>query len=229
MFPTDPTETLASIGGMVSCDASGACSYKYGSIRKHVVGVTLVTPTNKISIKRGQYKYSDLREILHLDNCELPKWQSQNSNIKDVAGLYYDEDMDLIDLIIGSEGIFGVITEVDLLLIEEPKIKSGVMLFLNKNNKLVEFVELIRSNQFKHHKGIAAIEYFDHNSLKLLNRFRDSNPSIKILPVLREEYYGSLYLEFHVESNDQLDELLMLVLDEIREYGINEENERFFL
>ena len=226
MFPTDPTETLASIGGMVACDASGACSYKYGSIRRYVQGVTLVTSNNRIYIERGTYKYSDLPRLLQLDEMTLPKWNSQNSDIKDVAGLYYDDNMDLIDLIIGGEGIFGIITEIDLVLLKEPKIQAGVMLFLSKNNRLVEFVDTLRNNETVLFKNcIAAIEYFDRNSLQLLNNFKEVNPIIKKLPIISNDYYGSLYLEFHLESDNQLDDILISISDKMTYYGINEQEQ----
>jgi len=38
-LPADITETSASLGGMVSTNASGAKSYRYGAIRRHVVGL----------------------------------------------------------------------------------------------------------------------------------------------------------------------------------------------
>ncbi len=41
-FPTDPTETSASIGGMVACNASGARSLFYGPIRRHVNALRVV-------------------------------------------------------------------------------------------------------------------------------------------------------------------------------------------
>ena len=41
-FPPDPTETSASLGGMVSCNASGACSYFYGPTRKYIQGLKII-------------------------------------------------------------------------------------------------------------------------------------------------------------------------------------------
>ena len=35
-FPPDPTETSASIGGMVACNASGACTFRYGATRAYI-------------------------------------------------------------------------------------------------------------------------------------------------------------------------------------------------
>ncbi|MBR6501399.1 MAG: FAD-binding oxidoreductase, partial [Firmicutes bacterium] len=39
-FSPDPTETSATIGGMVNCNASGARSFLYGPTRNHVTAVT---------------------------------------------------------------------------------------------------------------------------------------------------------------------------------------------
>ena len=75
MFPCDPTETLASLGGMVACEASGAASYKYGSIRKYINAITLVTPVKTMKITRGDYKYNDLSDVLGINIEELPKWK----------------------------------------------------------------------------------------------------------------------------------------------------------
>src|SRR5665647_155339 len=41
-FSPDPTETTASIGGMVACNASGACSFKYGATRKYIEALKVV-------------------------------------------------------------------------------------------------------------------------------------------------------------------------------------------
>jgi D-lactate dehydrogenase (cytochrome) len=134
--------------------------------------------------------------------------------------------MDLIDLIIGGEGIFGIITEIDLVLLKEPKIQAGVMLFLSKNNRLVEFVDTLRNNETVLFKNcIAAIEYFDRNSLQLLNNFKEVNPIIKKLPIISNDYYGSLYLEFHLESDNQLDDILISISDKMTYYGINEQEQ----
>jgi D-lactate dehydrogenase (cytochrome) len=222
MFPTDPTETLASVGGMVACEASGACSYKYGSIRQYVQGLTLVTSSQTIHIERGMYTYSDLHKVLHFEEGTLPVWKSNDHNLKDVAGLYYSHDMDLIDLIIGSEGIFGVMTELDLVVMEEPFIRAGIILFLNEDNRLADYVDFLRTDSGLEYKNsIAAIEYFDSSSLQLLNQYRCTNPTLKKLPIISKAYVGSIYLEFHVESEEQLDSVLEEISINMDQYGIN--------
>jgi len=219
IFPNDPTETLASIGGMVACDSSGACSFRYGSIRNYVQSLTLVTPKKTLKISRNQYKYSELKEVFSYSK-PLPELRIKNDDIKDVAGLYYQDDMDLIDLIIGDEGIFGVITEVEILLIEEPKIKAGIMMFLNQRNGLSEFVNYLKSN-----KNLVAIEYMDENSLNILRQFRDSNPSIKKLPVLLPEFKGAIYLEYHMENEEEFNQNLLNLYDDLDKFNINDKHQ----
>ena len=126
--------------------------------------------------------------------------------------------MDLIDLFIGSEGVLGIITEVDLILLEEPNIRSGIMLFMDTNISLVDFVEWVRKDK----NIITAIEYFDKNSLNLLTQFRDVNPSIKRLPKIDSNYEGAIYLEFHANNEIELNELLGRLSSNLVNFGVNE-------
>ena len=226
MFPSDPTETLASLGGMVACEASGACSYMYGSIRKYIKGLKVVTPLKTLDIPRGLYKYKDLEKLLGVKIQDLPSWTKPHEGIKDVAGLYYEDDMDLIDLFIGSEGIFGVITEIDLLLINKPLKQIGLMLFLNNSSKLVEFVNWLRNNEFKKY-NIAAIEYFDKSSFELLNRFRESVSAINKLPEISKDYDGGIYLEFHIDDDKQIESFFDILNQQMSTFNINQEEQWF--
>ncbi|PAT01343.1 hypothetical protein CI105_07125 [Candidatus Izimaplasma bacterium ZiA1] len=226
MFPCDPTETLASIGGMIACEASGAASYMYGSIRKYINAITIVTPLKTINITRGTYKYKDLSKILGLNIDELPSWKKQQQEIKDVAGLYYKEDMDLIDLFIGSEGIFGVITEIDILLINKPKNQIGLMLFLDSSNKLVDFIDWLRAKKNKKY-NIAAIEYFDKKSFDLLNNFRDSVSAINKLPIISSCYEGGVYLEFHVDNDELIEPFIEELNSLFKRFEINQDEQWF--
>ena len=54
-FSPDPTETSATLGGMVACNASGACSYLYGSTRKHITALKMVLCSgHTLTIKQGE-------------------------------------------------------------------------------------------------------------------------------------------------------------------------------
>lgn len=220
MFPTDPTENLATLGGMVACEASGACSYGYGSIRKYIESICVVTPQKTVTIRRGQYKYSDYPMVFDVQVEELPKWHEHNNQLKDVVGLYYHNDMDLIDLFIGGEGILGVITEIEVRLIERQPITFGLMLFFNKDNKMVEFIQWLRNNQSMY-KVLCAMEYFDQRTFELMNQFREEKAEIRALPLISKEYDGGIYLEYHLTSEEQLDDIMEQLWNQLSVYGIN--------
>jgi D-lactate dehydrogenase (cytochrome) len=58
-FSPDPTEASASIGGMAACNASGACSFKYGATRNHIEALRIVLVNgDTISLERGKEKAS---------------------------------------------------------------------------------------------------------------------------------------------------------------------------
>ncbi|MBI9011547.1 MAG: FAD-binding oxidoreductase [Clostridiales bacterium] len=228
-FPPDPTEVMASIGGMVACDASGACSFKYGSTRDYVESIKVVILIEGVSevvtIKRGHYTYKEINTLFHCD-MPLPRWRVHNKYLKDVAGLYYTDDMDLVDLFIGSEGLFGVITEVELKLINTPEIKMGLMLFLDKTDKMIDFINWLRGDNISDIESLTekpcAIEYFDKHTFEMLNDFRDLKTEISQLPSISDLHQGGLYLEFHLNEEALLDDVMAQLFDSLNTFGINE-------
>ena len=168
VFPVDPTETSASIGGMLSTNASGARSFRYSSVRKWIDSIRVVLADGSLlSIKRGEGKICNNSielvdedgetRVLRMD--DIPKPDTKNS-----IGYCFNEGQDLIDLFIGAEGTLGVISEVTLRLI--PRVDNCVCLlqFFRSKESAFSYVEALRETSFK----ILAIEYFDERSLKLV-------------------------------------------------------------
>ena len=57
LFPTDPTEASACLGGMAACNASGARSYAHGAMRQHVNALRLVLATGDVlALHRGEQR-----------------------------------------------------------------------------------------------------------------------------------------------------------------------------
>ena len=118
-FPVDPTSRNdAMVGGTISCNASGFMPGPQGAMRHWVDSLDFLTPNGfKISCKRGQYISKNGLFIMTYPNKTI-KWPIPTyprPNIKNASGPYSDESgkIDLVDLLIGSEGIFGVITKVN--------------------------------------------------------------------------------------------------------------------
>ncbi len=95
LFAPDPTsEDECTVGGAIACNASGARSLLYGSIRSHVRGLT-------VALING--------EVLELHRPSLEK------NTVGFAPVH-----DLVDWFIGSEGTLGVILDAELSLLPMP-------------------------------------------------------------------------------------------------------------
>ncbi len=101
-FPPDPgSSVMATVGGMVSNNASGLRAVKYGATFQYILGLEVVLPNGDV-MKTGGLK---------------------SKALKSVSGI------DLTRLYCGSEGTLGVITEIRLKVL--PKAQSrGIMLAL---------------------------------------------------------------------------------------------------
>ena len=91
LYPPDPGEKLATLGGNVSTNAGGMRAVKYGATRDYVKAMTVVLPTGEI-IQLRRLRLQD--QLRLLTSCNL---------------------------MIGSEGTLGIITELTLKLIPAPK------------------------------------------------------------------------------------------------------------
>ena len=81
LYPPDPGEKLATLGGNVSTNASGMRGVKYGATRDYVKAMTVVLPTGEVT--------------------------RFGSSVSKTSSGY-----NLLQLMIGSEGTLGVITEL---------------------------------------------------------------------------------------------------------------------
>ena len=199
-FSPDPTEASATIGGMVACNASGARSYLYGSTRNHVTGLKLVLYNGEtLSIRRGK-TFSQGRKLKLVSDAgttmglTLPSYHMPKT--KNASGYHIADDMDAIDLFIGSDGTLGVITEIELQLLPLPEYIWGVSCFFENMDASIKFVETIRKKLNK----IAAMEFFDGNALKILMKQRSENPGFSRLPEVDENKNTAIYLELHYQE-----------------------------
>src|SRR5262249_14761416 len=117
-YPPVPTFTGAFVGGIVSTNAAGAATFKYGATRDWVRAITVVLANGDIlDIERGRTRARSGRFELTLSDgvvsVSVPTYRLPQV-AKVSAGYFAAPEMDLIDLFIGSEGTLGVITAVTL-------------------------------------------------------------------------------------------------------------------
>jgi D-lactate dehydrogenase (cytochrome) len=175
-FPVDATESSASIGGMTATNASGARSLGYGPMRTYIKGLRVVLADGEIlDIKRNQYSVNSSGNInlttASGKNISIPAPDYHIPQVKHTAGFYSSPALDPIDLFIGSEGLLGVIVEIELALAVEPELWFGGLAFFASEVEAVRFVRLVRDEPAESRSLYrpAALEFFDFAALQLFN------------------------------------------------------------
>jgi D-lactate dehydrogenase (cytochrome) len=226
-FPPDPTETTASLGGMVACNASGARSFCYGSTRSYITGLRLVLADGRTAwVRRKKQVATGRRFSLPMDDGSsvagtLPSYPLVS--VKNAAGYFADDDMDLVDLFIGSEGTLAIASAIELTLVRKPKEMCGLTVFLASEDDALGFVLLVRGDKGSRVPGKpAAIEYFDGHALAFLVRVREENEAFKYIPSIPPSAKAAVYLEFHAERVNEINDTLSALTELIAECGGDE-------
>jgi D-lactate dehydrogenase (cytochrome) len=204
MFTPDPTEASATLGGMVACNASGACSFAYGATREHVQSLVValadgdvIELERHVAFARGLHFELTTRGGRKLAG-ELPKYAMPD--VKNASGYHVQPDMDLMDLFIGSEGTLGVIVEMELILHPRPPVTWGVMCFLGDEVHALDLVEWSRNSAQHGTARPVAVEYFDHNVLEMLRQARQAGTR---LPVLKPAWRQAVYIEYSAATEEK--------------------------
>ena len=130
LYPPDPGEKSATIGGNISTNAGGMRAVKYGVTRDYVRGLTVVLPDGSVEKLGGKI-------------------------VKNSTGY------SLLNLMIGSEGTLGVITEAILKLVPLPKITESLLVpFPSVREGIRAVPEIIRSKA-----SLTAIEFFERETV----------------------------------------------------------------
>lgn len=203
MFPTDPTETSATLGGMAACNASGARSYRYGAMREHVTALRLVLADGDVlALRRGACCAHGRRLSITTEggrriDVALPRYEMPHA--KNASGYFVADDMDAVDLVIGSDGTLGIITELELALLPAPDVTWGVSCFFAEESQAVAATIAARERM----RHAAALEYFDPAALDVLRRARATGSAFAALPELPESFGCCLFVELQAASGEE--------------------------
>ena len=196
-YPVDPTEMSATIGGTVATNASGARTLKYGPTRIWIKGLRVILTTGDIlDIQRGECFASKEGDFI-INKANGKKLQFKipayvfNTSVKNAAGIYSKPNMDLIDLFIGSEGILGIITQIDIWFIEKKSLISNV-LFFNSEEDSINFVEKLRKNKII---SPEFIEYFSYEALNLMKNVQNNDPGSINMPQIPIDAKSAIFFD----------------------------------
>ncbi|MDH5403234.1 MAG: FAD-binding oxidoreductase, partial [Candidatus Heimdallarchaeota archaeon] len=217
-YPPDPTERSAFIGGNVTTNASGARSFKYGSTRDWVHSLRVVTPTGEILIlSRDDTSVID-KNYIHLKynntikKISRPKYKVSNVR-KNVAGPIIHDTSHPIDLFIGTDGLFGVITQVTLNLIRQPEQISNIMVYCDSVEQSFNLIELCREQRDLNLWPIPlSVEYLDENAVKIIRSRKQIQDSVKSIVILEQD----------TSNEDDFDKAIDFWINVFEKLGIQE-------
>ncbi|HSR87393.1 MAG TPA: FAD-binding oxidoreductase [Pontiella sp.] len=199
-FPPDLTETSATIGGMVANNASGARSFRYGSVRPWIHGLKAVLSSGEVvELERGVHKADGMFFRIGSLEGELPELPIPG--VKAAAGYFVKPEMDLVDLFIGAEGTLGVVTEISIRLLPEPEQMIGLCAFFAAEKEGLEFVRFLRDSS-----NPVAIEFFDFHALDLLRRMKAEVAAFADLPELQPDFHTAVYFEYENKVPESVQE-----------------------
>jgi len=178
-FPPAPTFTGACAGGIVSTNAAGAATFKYGSTRDWVDGLVVVLADGTtLDLKRGEHRARngsiDLMTGRDRISIPLPGYVMPDVP-KRSAGYHSAPDMDLVDLFIGAEGTLGVIAEVTFRVLSPVPQSALALIPCRSEPQAFELVMALRhASRDTWRTGnltgidVAAIENMDARSIAIL-------------------------------------------------------------
>lgn len=207
-YPPDPTEKTAHLGGTIATNASGAHSLKYGPTRLHVNHIRVVLADGTLlQIQRGEYVVGKNETFVIRtlnDEIHLPVPQYQYPELKNTAGYFTSDPMDLIDYFIGSEGTLGIITEIGVKLTKRPESVLGCLIFFEIDKNAFDFISELKSHSTDSSTLLkpSVIEYFGPNALKLIHD--KALESLKLS--LPENVQAAIYIEQEMPEA-QMDEI----------------------
>lgn len=182
MYPPDPGEKMATLGGNVSTNAGGMRAVKYGCTRDYVRAMTVVLPTG---------------EITHF-----------GSTVSKTSSGY-----SMTNLMIGSEGTLGIITELTLKLIPAPKATISLMAPFEDLDACISTVPKVFMNHFKPQ----ALEFFEREILISSEEYLGK----QVFPRQIEgtDVGAYLLMTFDGDSDDELDPIVERAAEMLLEEG----------
>lgn len=223
-FPPDPTETSATLGGMVSCNASGARTHGYGATRRYVTGLRAVLADgDTVTVNRGEF-FAEKRKLeIKTDSgkiisVNLPSYKMPDT--KNASGYFADDNMDAIDLFIGSDGTLGIISEIRIKLLPMPAEVWGTTCFFETEEQALLFTDKIKKKNI----GPVSLEYFDARALEILRTQKAEKTAFAALPEIPESAETAVYVELHCTDDNAAAQKLFDVGGVIAEAGGSENN-----
>jgi FAD/FMN-containing dehydrogenase len=174
-LPPDPSSgRWATLGGMLSTNAAGARSVRYGSVRRWVEAVELITADGQVTeLRRGRAAEPRALAVDRFEAEAAPAIRAAAELVrarfphtrKNASGYALDawlESGDLVDLVIGAEGTLGLATAAEWRLDPLPAARAGLRITLRTLDALGDVVTALLEHE------PSAVELLDRSFLELV-------------------------------------------------------------
>lgn len=211
-FPPVPTYLGAFAGGAVATCAAGAATFKYGTVRDWVDGLTIVLAGGDVlTISRGERFAKDntfeIQTSSGVRTIRIPAIRMPDVP-KRSAGYFLAPGMDLIDLFIGSEGTLGVIAEVIFTTAPLPAGLCRALVPVPSEAIAIDLVGALRKASPA--VDIAAIEHIDARSIEVV---REDGVDRKLNITLPAGSAVVLLIDLELANSDDLQSQLESLRD----------------
>ena len=179
IYPPDPGESKATLGGNLSTHAAGKHGFHYGPSRRWVAGLKVVLADgDRLELTRGGC-VADENALLHLTTAtgrriDVPLPTTPPPPVKHAAGYLGGVGCDAVDLFVGAEGTLGVIAAATLRLTPAPEQSLAGLLFFPDEATCWQAVVAIRDRSrgatgpIEGRWGTTILEYLDPLAVDLL-------------------------------------------------------------
>lgn len=209
-YPPDPTERSSFIGGNVATNASGSRSFKHGVTKDWVEGIVVVLPQGEcITLNRNEIISENKIEIPTTNYyMDIPNFYHPETR-KNVAGPVVERGEPVMNLFIGSGGLFGVVTEVTLRLLDKPSEIMNMFVYCKEQEVALQLIDAVRAQRDTNTEPIPlSVEYLDDRSSAMIHKKDSSVPMAKAIVILEQEFRDETemdsYLDFYMSKFEEL-------------------------
>ncbi|MGI9559136.1 MAG: FAD-binding and (Fe-S)-binding domain-containing protein [Thermodesulfobacteriota bacterium] len=220
MFGPDPASAkVATVGGVVANNGTGAHSILYGMAGDNVVSLRSVLHTgNEISFSKNTCADAELsRKLENFRNQNLslvtekfPKHWRRASGYS--LNYLTDEDFNPAKLFASSEGTFGIATEITLKLVDKPRHTGLAVLQFDDLFRAIEAVPAILE------RAPAAVELIDKMLIGLTEKHGGFS---RLLSFVKGNPAAVIAVEFFGHSADECSEKAAGLLDFLKQKGVS--------
>lgn len=215
-YPVDPTYQHAAVAGNIGTNASGMRTFFYGSTRDWVrtLEIVLVDGT-QIRLTRGTCAAKNGELILSGPDGEKRLLASpiRVPKTKHAIGYHYSNEVDPVDIFVGSEGTLGVTSRVEIWVTPKPQHRLYYTQFFDADEKAFAFADAVRAAPL----DVLALEFFDRESLSITTK-HPQRENCRTIRAIKPEHQCGIFADILLKdeaSIEQVDEQIRIILKSV--------------